>query len=185
MRHISILLQQIEQVFGTTPNSPTQFEALAKSIFDTTHEPVSVSTLKRLWGYVPTDSDPRPTTLDILARYVGTLDWSTFTQRCSGTSQPTESNPITGAHLDASTLTIGRRVRVLWAPDRMCIFRCTGPSQFIVEESQNSKLSIGDTFTCHTFIPNQPLYLTNLMMAHSTAPVSYVCGRNNGVKLCW
>lgn len=39
---------------------------------------ISLSTLKRLWGYVPYTSRPRLTTLNILSRYVGYRDFSAF-----------------------------------------------------------------------------------------------------------
>lgn len=57
-----------------------------------------------------------------------------------------------------------------------------GNSRFEVTESINSKLSVGDTFSCNLFIQNEPLYLSNLIHEGYTS-LNYVAGENNGVNI--
>lgn len=54
------------------------FQILSESIHKATGTLLSVSTLKRLSGKVSYTSKPNPTTLDVLAAYLGYPDWRTF-----------------------------------------------------------------------------------------------------------
>ncbi|MBQ2298407.1 MAG: hypothetical protein II278_03395 [Bacteroidaceae bacterium] len=52
---------------------------------------------------------------------------------------------------------------------------------FSVLESVNSKLNAGDTFRCGLVVEGEPMYLAQLKH-EGGEPVSYVCGREGGVK---
>lgn len=170
----------MQQVCGRAVRTPQDFDFLAASIFRRIHESVSASTLKRIFGYVKTDGNPRRAVLDILSRYVGYSDWDAFCQR-SDADALIESNPILGEAVSADALCKGDLIAVSWKPDRECTFRCTGHHRFVVERSRGSKLSVGDTFAAHQFISGEPLYLENLSLQGSI-PVSYVCGRESGIR---
>lgn len=170
----------MQQVCGREMRTPYDFDHLAASIYSRLHESVSVSTLKRIYGYVRSDSTPRRTVLDILSRFVGYTDWAAFCRR-SDEGTAVESNPILGEAVSADALSKDDLLTVVWQPDRECTFRCTGPHRFVVESSRGSKLSVGDTFVAHQFISGEPLYLENLSMQGSI-PVNYVCGRDSGIR---
>lgn len=170
----------MQQVCGRAVRTPQDFDFLAASIFRRIHESVSASTLKRIFGYVKTDGNPRRAVLDILSRYVGYSDWDAFCRR-SDADALIESNPILGEAVSADALCKGDLIAVSWKPDRECTFRCTGHHRFVVERSRGSKLSVGDTFAAHQFISGEPLYLENLSLQGSI-PVSYVCGRESGIR---
>lgn len=59
--------------------------------------------------------------------------------------------------------------------------RYKGNDSFEVVEVQNSKLSVNDTFTCHQFVADEPLYLSNLNHP-DVPPCNYVAGQNGGIK---
>lgn len=176
--NIGALCQKIEGVAKREMKTPQDFGFLAERVFECTRQNVSVSTLKRLYGYVNTEGNLRRSTLDILSKYVGYRDWACFCHRDK--EENIESNPLVAENLSADELCEGDSLCVSWLPDRKCVFRCTDYGRFVVAESQNSKLSVGDTFSCHLFIKGEPLYLDNLTMQGS-APVQYVCGRENGI----
>lgn len=178
-KHITTLCAQIEQVFGAPMRTPQDFTCLTQSIFQRNHQSVSVSTLKRLFGYVAADGNLRRATLDILSQYVGYQDWATFCRR--DLDQPVESSPLLAVSLSADEICEGDLLRVTWNPNRECHFRCTAPHTFEVERSQNSKLSVGDTFRCHLLVKGEPLYLEDLRM-QGAAPIHYVCGRDGGIN---
>jgi hypothetical protein len=54
------------------------FLDLSSEIFNYTNENISASTLKRLFGKVNSESLPRKTSLDILAKYIGYKNWIYF-----------------------------------------------------------------------------------------------------------
>ena len=63
----------IEQKYGKTLGTTTDFEEFSVHLSHDTGQNVSASTLKRLWGYVNDSHKPRMFTLDILAQYLGHL----------------------------------------------------------------------------------------------------------------
>lgn len=69
---------------GLPMRTPKDFKALSESIMREVHIQVSDSTLKRIWGYIPTSSIPRKSTLDILACFLGYDDFETFCQVHTG-----------------------------------------------------------------------------------------------------
>lgn len=83
IEHIEKLKDAVVAVFGQTLDAPTDYERLSADIQKRTGELISVSTLKRLFGYIKPGTIPRPSTLSVLARYVGSAGWSDFCSRCS------------------------------------------------------------------------------------------------------
>ena len=61
-----------------------------------------------------------------------------------------------------------------------CTFRYLGKEQFVVEEAENSKLKVGDTFYCNLFILGEPLYLSRLVQGNNP-PVDFVVGNKGGL----
>jgi hypothetical protein len=91
---IARLRQAVERKAGRQIRTPKDFDYLSEVIFSECHTMVSVSSLKRIWGYVQTDSSPRPSTLDPLTRYVGFADWEDFAAKNSPAQE--ESHPEQG-----------------------------------------------------------------------------------------
>lgn len=90
---IALLRQKIEEKVGRQMYRPKDFEYLSTCIFDKLHASVSPSTLKRLWGYVPTSSMPRESTLDILAQFLDYDNWKAYYDKGTApraTSEATE-----------------------------------------------------------------------------------------------
>lgn len=77
-QHIEELKRAVAKRFARTLDAPTDYDALALDIASITGESVSVSTLKRLFGYDKHSTTPRPSTLSTLSRYVGYTGWSDF-----------------------------------------------------------------------------------------------------------
>lgn len=86
--HIERLKDAVVTVFGQTLDAPTDYERLSADIQRRTGELISVSTLKRLFGYIKPGTIPRPSTLSVLARYVGSAGWSDFCFKCSKEENP-------------------------------------------------------------------------------------------------
>lgn len=174
------LREHIERTASRKICTPRDFIYLSDDIRVRTQILISQSTLKRFWGYVD-GVEPRRSTLDALCVYAGFLSWEAFCDYVAQQDGKDESNPIMSSRLIAEDLEVGDMLRVLWKPNRECIFKYLGDEKFIVERSVNSKLSVGDEFACCFFIENEPLYLSDLKMGGNPNGVDYVCGRNNGI----
>lgn len=72
------LRKAVEEALGRKMLSHADFELLADSIFEKTHQTISPTTLKRLWGYLTEPVVPRRSTLDLLAQFVGCRNFDDF-----------------------------------------------------------------------------------------------------------
>lgn len=172
------LKEEVEKLVGRKIKSPKDFDFLSRQIAGLAEEAISVSTLKRMWGYVKATSKPSQYNLDLLSRMVGHSDWKAF---CAKDDGPASSRFFVKSKLIADALDRGEQVRLTWYPGRVVTIEYMGNDTFCVVESVNSKLGKGDTFTCHQFVADEPLYLSNLQ--HADMPLcNYVCGQSGGVK---
>ena len=69
---------------------------------------------------------------------------------------------------------------VSWLPNRRCVFRYEGDAHFLILESQNAKLRVGDRFETACFIIGKPMYLDRLIR-NNEPPTAYVAGSKNGL----
>lgn len=174
---ISELKKQIEESVGHKIMTSTDFTFLSGAIWERTHENLSSSTLKRIWGYVDGPDKTRNSTLEILSKFLGFKDWDGFLEHID---QDNGSDQVTNQHIKTDDLTIGDLVSVSWKPNRRCTFRYLGNYQFIVEQAENSKLKVGNTFRCGLFILGEPLYLNDLVQS-GNLPVAFVVGNKDGL----
>ena len=93
---LKLLTQNIEQRIGFPMRTPKDFDTLSESILRKVHSQVSSSTLKRIWGYLPSVSTPRQSTLDILAQYLDFADFQSFCLAQCGAAviEETDDEPV-------------------------------------------------------------------------------------------
>ena len=157
------------------------FEMLVEKVYSRTHELLSHTTLKRLWGKVHSDYAPSARTLNAIAQFLGYPDFDTFCQ-LQNTGDIPPSNPVLSEHIDVEKdIKVNDEITLYWAPGRVCNIRYTGNNQFVVTESEKTRLQPGDTFYCNVFISGEPLYLKDLVQA-SKPPVNYACGMKGGIR---
>ena len=113
----SRLCAEVEAAIGRKLATPKDFDLLRNQIFSRLHIFISATTLKRIWGYLPDDVSPRRSTLDILARYLGYIDYDTFATGVTATDDELSSNPIMSRRIDVEEqLDPGDRIRLTWQP---------------------------------------------------------------------
>ena len=173
------LRRDIEKHIGRALQSPADFQLLIHQIWEKQHAVLSLSTIKRLWGYVASNGAPRLSTLNTLAQYLDFADWHAYLVSLEQRGG-IESAMFTGEGIQTSELKKGDLIAVTWQPNRQCTFRYLGDNQFVVEESKNAKLQRGTTFSAARFMVGQPMYLDNIILADGTH-TSYVAGKHNGL----
>ena len=174
---ISELKQQIEESLGRKMKTSSDFTFLSGAIWERTHDNLSASTLKRIWGYVDGPDKTRNSTLNILSKFLGFKDWDGFLEHIS---QGNGSDPVKKRHIKTDDLSVDDLVLVSWKPNRHCTFRYLGDYRFVVEQDENSKLKVGNTFRCGLFILGEPLYMNNLVQGNEP-PVAFVVGNKDGL----
>ena len=176
---IKCLRSDLEQRVGQQLQSPADFQLLIQQIWEKNHAVLSLSTIKRLWGYVESNGAPRLSTLNTLAQFLGFTDWNAYLVALEQRGG-IESAMFTGEGIQTADLQVGDKIAVAWQPNRQCTFRYIGDNQFVVEESKNAKLQQGTIFSAARFMIGQPMYLDNILLADGTR-TSYVAGKRNGL----
>ena len=75
------LKSEVETLVGRKIASPKDFAFLMRQIHGYTQETISVSTLKRMWGYVNSNTKHSKFNLDLLSRMVGAAPQKVDTER--------------------------------------------------------------------------------------------------------
>lgn len=171
--------QLVEESANHTVNTSNDFIFLSGEIQGRLKETLSASTLKRLWGYVDGYASVRPSTLDILARFVGFPDWETFVSDYCEVESVQSSHRVVSKSLYTKDLNAGNQVEIAWNPNRRCMLKYLGNSLFEVVTSENAKLKPGDRFLCQRFTMNQPLYVELLTQDGNTE--LFVMGNKGGL----
>lgn len=180
---VEVLRSYVEDAACIRPRIRSDFEALANAIAGQigASNRLSPTTLMRLWGYVNEHTKTRISTLNILAQYVGYIDFDSFEKSLKKSGRNVQSGILAGHTLRSSTLSVGDLIEIRWNPDRVIAIRFLGKSRFFVVRSENSKLQVGDTFECPFFVQNEPLFIDHLK--HNNQQLSsYVCGRDDGIQ---
>lgn len=176
---IDELLRQVADRFGKEVSATTDFERLSDAVESALREQISVSTLKRLWGYVNDRHKPRVSTLDILCRYVGYRSFADFQ---AGLSSDKSSAFLSERTVRSADLQKGAIVEIGWLPNRYLLLENLGDNRYVVQESLHSKLQSGDTFSCHEFILGHPLYLSDVRCKDIMASL-FVAGNRGGLTI--
>ncbi len=178
---VELLKKEIERATGQRLKAAGDYEQLSVLVQKRTQRRLSPTTLKRLFGYLHNEEvTPRISTLDVLARFVGYDDYDAF---CTGGNDgEAQSNIVPGERVSADELSVDSFLVLTWKPNRRCVVRYLGNARFLVVEALNTKLSVGDTFTCHLFICHEPLYIESLV--HEGQKLgAYVAGKKDGVMV--
>lgn len=177
---IRILISNIEATIGRDFNKCADFVWLSDFICDRAHERISPTTLRRLWGKSSEMVKPSRFTLDVLSRLLLFSDFDDFCRNVQNAAR--QSGVCMGEKIETADLSVGQLLRLNWMPDRSCLLKHLGNGQFQVVEVQNTRLSVGDTFTCKLFINNEPAYLDNLFH-NGQGPLRYIAGLQSGVMV--
>lgn len=177
------LLQCLELTLGHKPRTPRDFTRLSQLVSSSTHEAISASTLKRLYGYDKAEGKPYTATLDILARFLLYADYADFLSHepaSGGGNSSSQERLIAATPILSDQLSPGQLLQLWWRPNSHCVIRHEGQSRFTVVEAEDTRLLAGDTFLCPAFIPHEPLYLYSLSH-QGRHNLLYVIGTHDGI----
>lgn len=176
------LRQAVERVIDFPLSTHGDFLRLSAGIEYTLREHMSESTLERLWGYSTRYYETvSARTLNVLARFVGYQSWDDFCVKSAKDSS--ESELFSDESISSADLKVGDRLRIGWPPDRICVIRYLGENRFIAEETENSTMKPGDTFSCIQIQKGKPLHLDLFQKAGTSEKLRYIVGINTGLTL--
>lgn len=178
---INSLKLKVEEKLGRKLATPSDFNRLILRMQEEIGETLALSTLKRVWQYVPSSHQASDHTLSCLAHFVGYADWSGYIAAYSGNGE-IDSGFLSGKQIVAETLRKGDEVEFGWEPDRYCRVVCIEYGMFRVVESRHGKLRRGDMFRASVFSLGLPFYAANVFREGKDLK-SYIAGRRKGLNL--
>lgn len=170
------LLRLVEKKFGYKPKTPNDFNELILAVKSITGKSLSLSTVKRLWGYVAYESMPSLSTLGILAKFLGYRDWEHF---CTAT--PDSDSDFINSATTLKGLQHGATVSLEWEPCKGCTLRHISTNRFVVTEAHNIKLKPGDELTVEILSTGQPVYMKDIIRNGRKIPL-YIAAKKTGLK---
>lgn len=180
---IAALRCRVEERFGRTLDTHSDFLELMGEIEKSMREHISESTLERVWGYSTRGyKTVSLRTLNVLATYATGIGWKQFCEQLAKESS-CESDIFCCKAIYSDELVVGDRLRITWMPDRVCVIRYEGNNRFVAELCENSKMRPGDTFCCTAFYLGHELCVYDLRRAtdESNDGCNYVIGKQNGL----
>ena len=137
-----------------------------------------MNTLKRLLGFIDDEREPRTSTLDVIARYLGFENWDilkTFDDR-SNSSFESSSEEIR-----VNDLSVGQCIQISYLPDRQIELAYLGANRFRVKESANSKLLAGDEMTITHIVQGYPLLVSEVIRDGKSLG-AFTAGKAQGIR---
>lgn len=180
--YVIALREAVQRRYGDTVATSRHFILLSEAISETVGDTLSVSTLKRMWGYVAGKGEPRIDSLDILARYVGAQSFESFVETTKKLAKE-QSDFLCADTLHADDLQPGDVVELTWMPDRAVLLRYEGDFQWTVIENLNSKLQEGCRMIFSHVTAGHPLYADVILPSVSDIDSArpYIAGKQSGV----
>ena len=153
-------------------------EYLALDIESVTGEHIGVNTLKRLLGFIDDEREPRPSTLDIIARYLDFENWDLL--KCFD-DKSNSSFSADDDEIRVSDLVNGQHIQISYLPDRLIELEYYGDEQFVVKKSLNSKLLIDDKLTISHIVKGYPLLVSHVWRDGADLG-SFTAGKAQGIS---
>lgn len=180
---ILALRESVEARFGKRLAVHADFLALVAVIEMEQRLHISESTLERVWGYSTRGYETVSLhTLDVLAQYTINGSWEQFCDELHAKSGR-ESEIFDVERIATADLSEGDRVEIGWLPDRLCEVRYLGNNRFVAERCVNSKMQVGDTFSCLQFTLGKELLMSDFCQVATPDVIArtYVVGSRNGL----
>lgn len=162
-----------------TPTTPSEFSEAILKIQKKTGHSISLSSMKRIWGYVAYDSFPSKTILNTLAQFNGFKNWDTFMANPEDCDNEV-SCFIEESVVSADKLNPGDRVLLQWGKDKTCELEYISHFRFRVNKSKNIKLLTGDTCRISILCLRHPIFITDIKRGDMDIP-AYIGARKGGV----
>jgi hypothetical protein len=153
-------------------------EYLALDIESVTNEHIGVNTLKRLLGFIDDEREPRVSTLDVIARYLGFENWDVLKIYDDKGNSSFESS---AEEIRVNKLSVGQRVQICYLPDRQIEIEYVGENHFLVRKSLNSKLRVDDEIILTHIVQGYPLLVSDVVREGKSLG-SFTAGKAQGIR---
>lgn len=172
------IVNMIRERFKAPIQYPQQCEALALAIQETTGQTLGTTTLKRMLGFVNGPTTPRPSSLDIIAQYLGYPDYKLLAKDLGEDADISDFRNVES--IDSLDLEPGEQIQITYHPNRLLILSYLGDNHYLVNESRGSKLLKGDKLIIAGFYVGFELLITDVERARKHLG-SYQAAKQGGL----
>lgn len=154
------VLELVKQRSNLKLTQPSDCDALALEIENVTGNHLGVNTLKRLFGILEANCEPRISTLNILANYLGAESWEELLKSisCDHSKFGLLEGEILSDNLTPLTI-----LDVEYSPNYKLVLEYQGKDLYKVVMEKNTKLVCMDVLEISALVPGLPLYVKNVM----------------------
>lgn len=154
-------------------------ERLSADIDKHVRQHVGVTTLKRMTGFVGGVSNPRLSTLDIIAMYLGSPSYHALLDSINP-DRTGKSDPSDPTAIKTKELLKGQTVTAVWH-DGQITLRHLGRGKLTVVQSDSRKIIPGDTIETDTIRISYPLYIRSHIRENIILPTPLPLGHLSGI----
>lgn len=173
------LKEMVEEKFGERILYSFQCYALQKCIQVVTGDLLSISTLKRIFGFAASNHLPRLSTLDILASYAGYPDFRALEKDKNEGLASSEFVQVEA--VAPENITHGSIIRLLYTPGRSLTLKYVGEGWFEVKTVSGGKLRKGDMLHIGQIVINFQLIVSEVRR-DGISLGSYIAAKQGGIK---
>ncbi len=172
-----VIKQDIEQVLKREIRYPADCEVLEQDIKYKCNETVSASTLKRLFGLIKGNFEPRLYTLDVISKYLGFKNYDHYLEILA---KKDVSEFICIEELIIQDLSAGDTYEFGYEPLRRIGFMYLGNGTSKILFSENSKLQANDVVKITLIALHYPLFISEVVRDNKQLG-PYTAGKVSGI----
>jgi len=155
------------------------YALLAELILSETGEHISDNTLRRLMGVKSDAGTPRPSTLDVVAHYLGYENWDLYLR--FGMNELSDSRFIEQRNMVASSqLKVGQHVELVYHPNRNLLLEYKGDDLYVVKSVSGGSLHENDQLKIFNFVEGMTLFVSDVIRDGKSLG-QYIAGEVSGL----
>lgn len=148
------VIELLKRKSGSGLRLPSDCELLSLDIESKTGVRIGATTLKRLLGFAQDERQPHTSTLDAIAHYLGYAHWDELAKI---EDQGNSDFDSPDGEVRSANLQVGCEVEITYLPDRWVVLFYLGNNRYKIQQSENSKLLVGDEVEILSFVLHHPL----------------------------
>lgn len=172
------IIELLKRKSGSDLRLPSDCELLSLDIEGKTGVRIGATTLKRLLGFARDERQPHTSTLDAIAHYLGYAHWDELAKI---EDQGNSDFDSPDGEVRSANLQVGCEVEITYLPDRRVVLFYLGNNRYRIQQSENSKLLVGDEVEILSFVLHHPLLVMQVWRCGQSLG-QFTAGRISGLS---
>lgn len=172
------IIELLKRKSGSDLRLPSDCELLSLDIESKTGVRIGATTLKRLLGFAQDERQPHTSTLDAIAHYLGYAHWDELAKI---EDQGNSDFDSPDGEVRSADLQFGCELEITYLPDRRVVLSYLGNNRYRIQQSENSKLLVGDEVEILGFVLHHPLLVMQVWRSGQSLG-QFTAGRISGLS---